>query len=115
VAGETVSSVVELKILAIHMGGVDNVSQRKRGNDPLSSAVAGARRVALQAGGDFYLLRWGKRCPVWGSLWMLLPSSFGALMRLIRQGELTCLLINENVASGATPAHLVQSWKLDRC
>jgi len=105
---------MELKILAVHMGGVDNVSQRKRGNDTFSSAVASARGMALQAGGDVYLLCHGERCPVRGGVRMLTPSGFRTLMGFIRQCELAGILVNQNVASRATPAHLIQSWKLYR-
>jgi hypothetical protein len=37
---------MELKVLAIHVGGVDNISQRKWGNDAFTSAVARAGRMA---------------------------------------------------------------------
>jgi hypothetical protein len=96
------------------MGGVDNIAQRKWGNNPFSSAVTRAGRVALQAGCDIYLLGRCERCPVWGNLRMLLPSCFSSFLRFIRESELTSLRVNKSMASGAASPYFVQNWKLDR-
>jgi hypothetical protein len=105
---------MEFKILAIHMRRMNDIAQRKGGNHAFSSAVTRARRMALQTGCDFYLFCQCERSSVRGSLRMLTASCFCPLMGLIRQGELSSLLIIQQMASGTTPPYLIESRKLDR-
>jgi len=89
------------------MGWVNDIAQRKGGNNPFSSAVACARSMALQAGCDVYLLCGGKRGSVWSNLRMLLASGFCPFMRLKRQCITTRFRINQRMASGTASPDLI--------
>ena len=84
------------------MGGMDDVSQGKRGDYAHAGSITRTGRMAQQAGCDISLLSSCKRCPVWRDFRMLGISNLGAFVGLVRQRVLPCLRVNKYVARRAT-------------